>query len=100
MEKLYTEHYLDARNSPEPKLHSHRTDGETKSFLCGIIDRYGCIDSVKYKKAEYIRGQLVDQYTANLIKTVLNNLHEDNQKIFLAKSVDEMVAIAYKMVTE
>ena len=55
---------------------------------------------VQYKKADYIRGQLVDQYTANLIKTVLNNLHEDNQKIFLAKSVDEMVAIAYKMVTE
>lgn len=54
---------------------------------------------IQQKRPDYVKGQLVDNYTAALIKTVLTNLHEDNQKLFLSKSVDEMVALAYKMVT-
>lgn len=49
-------------------------------------------------RPDYIKGRLVDNYTASLIKTVLDNLHENNKKIFLSKSLDEMVALSYKMV--
>lgn len=54
---------------------------------------------IRQKTPGRIKGQLVDHYTAALIQTVYNKLHENNKKVFLSKTVDEMVAIAYKMVT-
>jgi hypothetical protein len=54
---------------------------------------------IRQKTPGRINGQLVDHYTASLIRTVLNKLNENNKQIFLSKTVDEMVAIAYKIVT-
>ena len=54
---------------------------------------------ISNKTPGYIKGQLVDHYTASLIKTVYDKLHENNKKVFLSKTVDEMVALAYKLVT-
>lgn len=65
---------------------------ETPTYIRETLD-----EIVHHKKAEYVKGQLVDHYTASLITTVLNKLHENNQKILLSKRVNEMVAIAYKI---
>jgi hypothetical protein len=54
---------------------------------------------IKQQTPGHIKGQLIDHYTAALIRTVYTKLNEDNKKVFLSKSVNEMVAIAYKMVT-
>lgn len=56
-------------------------------------------DIIEHKTPEHIKGVLVDHYTASLLKAVITNLNENNKKKFVTKSVDEMVAIAYKMVT-
>lgn len=54
---------------------------------------------IEKKRPDYVKGQLIDNYTAALLQTVLNNLHESNQQVFLSKSINEMVALAYTMVT-
>lgn len=54
---------------------------------------------IRQKTPGNINGQMVDHYTAALIKTVYSKLHENNKTIFSSKSVDEMVAIAYKILT-
>lgn len=56
-------------------------------------------DIVENKTPEHIKGVLVDHYTASLLKAVITNLNESNKEKFISKSVNEMVAIAYKMVT-
>lgn len=53
---------------------------------------------ISEKKADYIKGQMIDHYTATLMNTVLTKLNERNQQVFLSKSVNEMVALAYTMV--
>lgn len=56
-------------------------------------------DIVENKNPEHIKGVLVDHYTASLLKAVITNLNGLNKEKFVSKSVNEMVAIAYKMVT-
>lgn len=57
-------------------------------------------DIMKLKKPDYIKGTLIDHYTAAMLKTVLSNLHENNQRALLSKSTDEIVALAYKMIAD
>lgn len=54
---------------------------------------------VETKQPDYVKGKLIDTYTATLLCTVSTKLNEANQRKFTAKSLDEMVALAYKMVT-
>lgn len=49
---------------------------------------------------EYVKGTLVDRYTASLLLTVFRKLNEDNQRKFVKQSIDEMVAVAYKILTD
>ena len=55
---------------------------------------------IETKRPDYVKGRLVDTYTASLLSTVFNKLNETNQQKFVSKSLDQMVALAYKMVTE
>lgn len=48
---------------------------------------------------EYIKGQLVDTFTAKLLMTTINKLNEQNKNILLQKPLNEMVAISYKILT-
>lgn len=67
---------------------------ESPSYITETLN-----DIMEYKTPEHIKGVLVDHYTAALLKTVITNLSESNRQKFVSKSIDEMVAIAYKMVT-
>lgn len=48
---------------------------------------------------DYIKGQLVDVYTAQMLTTVMKKLNEENKNILLQKSLNEIVAISYKILT-
>ena len=48
---------------------------------------------------DYVKGQLIDVYTAQMLTTVMNKLNEENKKTLLQKSLNEMVAISYKILT-
>lgn len=67
---------------------------ESSTYITETIN-----DIVEHKTPEHIKGVLVDHYTASLLKAVITNLNEFNKEKFVSKSVNEMVAIAYKMVT-
>jgi DNA-binding phage protein len=53
---------------------------------------------IETRQPNYIKGRLVDVYTASLLSTVFNKLNETNQQKFVSKSLDQMVALAYKMI--
>ncbi len=46
-----------------------------------------------------VKGHLLDVYTSKMILTVLTKLNENNRNALLSKSVNEMVAVAYKILT-
>lgn len=54
---------------------------------------------VESNAADKVKGQLLDMYTSKMILTVLNKLNENNRNALLSKPVNEMVAVAYKMLT-
>lgn len=49
--------------------------------------------------ANYIKGQLVDVFTARMLLTVMNKLNESNKQILVNRPLNEMVAISYKVLT-
>ena len=49
--------------------------------------------------AQKIDEQYIDGYTAKLLVTTMHNLSPKNRKKFCNESINEMVAIAYKLVT-
>lgn len=46
-----------------------------------------------------VKGQLLDVYTSRMILTLLNKLNENNKNVLLSKSVDQIVALSYTMLT-
>lgn len=48
---------------------------------------------------DYVKGQLIDVYTAQMLTTVIKKLKEENKNILLQKPLNEMVAISYKILT-
>lgn len=46
-----------------------------------------------------VKGTGIDKYTATMLLTVLDKLNEENQQKFLQRPLNEMVAIAYKILT-
>jgi hypothetical protein len=46
-----------------------------------------------------VKGQLVDVFTAQMLVTVMNKLNEQNKKTLLQSSLNEMVAVSYKVLT-
>lgn len=83
----------DARKYASTKHNNLKEVMESSAYIRETI-----AEIIHEKRADYIKGKLVDHYTASLIFTVLNKLNEDNQRVFLSKNLDEMVALAYKMV--
>lgn len=54
-------------------------------------------DMVESNSSGKIRGEVVDAYTAQMLKVVLARLTEENKNLFLSKPLNEMVAISYKI---
>lgn len=48
---------------------------------------------------DYVKGHLVDTFTAQMLMTVMKKLNEQNKNILLQKPLNEMVAISYKILT-
>lgn len=46
-----------------------------------------------------VKGTVIDIFTANLILTVLDRLNESNKESLLASSIEEMVAVSFKIIT-
>jgi hypothetical protein len=46
-----------------------------------------------------IKGRYIDNYTAKMISLTLDNLMENNKMSLLEHSIDEIVAISYKILT-
>lgn len=56
-------------------------------------------DIVETGTPDYVKGQLVDRYTASMLLTVSNRLTEENKQKLFSHSLNEMVAISYKILT-
>lgn len=48
---------------------------------------------------DYVKGQLIDVYTAQMLTAVMKKLNEENKNVLLQKSLNEIVAISYKILT-
>jgi hypothetical protein len=46
-----------------------------------------------------VKGQIVDVFTAQMLVTVMNKLNEQNKITLLQSSLNEMVAVSYKILT-
>jgi hypothetical protein len=44
-----------------------------------------------------VKGHVIDKFTATMITTVLKNLNEENKTQLLSRPLNEMVAVAYKV---
>jgi hypothetical protein len=62
-----------------------------------IVDTLHSI--VENNQADYVKGTLIDKYTASLLLTVFNKLNEQNQQQFVKRSLNEMVALSYTILT-
>lgn len=51
------------------------------------------------KTPQHVKGVIVDAFTSQLLLTVLNRLNEENKQKFLLHPINEMVAVAYKVMT-
>lgn len=54
---------------------------------------------VATKHSAKLRGQLIDVYTARMITIVMDKLNEQNKVKLLSQPLNEMVALAYKVLT-
>jgi hypothetical protein len=54
---------------------------------------------IKTNTPDYVKGQLIDVFTAKMLTTVVGRLNEQNKHILLQKPLHEMVAISYKVLT-
>lgn len=64
-------------------------------------DKLSIITSIaKSGKPAKIDEQYIDVFTARLLATVMHKLTPENKQKFLSESVDKMVAVAYKIVTQ
>ena len=46
-----------------------------------------------------VKGRYIDNYTAKLISLTLDNLTENNKLSLLENTIDEIVALSYKIIT-
>ena len=56
-------------------------------------------DIVRTNTPDYVKGKLIDSFTANLLHKVLGTLSEQNKKELLEYPLNEMVAYSYKILT-
>lgn len=54
---------------------------------------------VETGQAATVKGKTVDTFTANMLMTVIKKLNEENKQQLFNRSINEMVAVAYKILT-
>jgi len=54
---------------------------------------------VESNTPDYVKGKMIDTFTATMLLTVVRKLNEDNKKQLFSRSINEMVAVAYKVLT-
>ena len=54
---------------------------------------------VETGEAATVKGKTIDTFTANVLMTVVDKLSEDNKQKLFSRSINEMVAVAYKVLT-
>lgn len=51
------------------------------------------------KTPDYVKGKLIDEYTASMLLVAMKHLHEDHRKQLLSYPINEMVLLSYKLLT-
>lgn len=54
---------------------------------------------VESGQAAEVKGKTIDTFTAAMLMTVVNKLNEENKQQLFSRSINEMVAVAYKVLT-
>ena len=54
---------------------------------------------VETGEAATVKGKTVDTFTARMLMTVISKLNEENKQQLFSRSINEMVAVAYKVLT-
>lgn len=54
---------------------------------------------VESGEAAKVKGKMVDTFTATMLMTVARKLNEENKQKLFNRSINEMVAVAYKVLT-
>lgn len=91
--------------SPEDaKKYASTTHADIKEVLQKIINSPKYIQTVleeivSTKTPQAIKGVSVDAFTSRMLLTVLTRLNETNKNKFLQYPINEMVAVAYKVVS-
>lgn len=110
--------YQTGKLSPEKadhrikKIAKHISSSDAKKYASAIHTELAEIfhsvayitDTLKYivehNTPDYVKGVLIDRYTASLLLTVFSKLNEENQKKFVKQTINEMVAVSYKILTD
>jgi hypothetical protein len=91
--------------SPEDaKKYASTSHAELKEVLHTILHspKYTELtlsEIVKTQNPSMVKGQLIDVFTAQLLCTVMTKLNENNKNDLLQCPVNQMVAVAYKVLT-
>ena len=88
----------------EIKRFAKADDQEVKEIMRNIIGTRGYFEHALREAAtsDYpvkIKGKYIDSYTAKLILLTLDNLTENNKRTLLENTMDEIVALSYKIIT-
>lgn len=54
---------------------------------------------VETGEAAMVKGKTIDTFTARMLMTVVSKLNEENKQQLFSRSINEMVAVAYKVLT-
>lgn len=96
---------IAASISPEDaKKYASTSHAELKEVLHTILHspKYTELtlsEIVKTQNPSMVKGQLIDVFTAQLLCTVMTKLNENNKNDLLQCPVNQMVAVAYKILT-
>lgn len=81
--------------TPEINLNEVRKIFNSPEYISYTLD-----EIIKTKTPEYVKGQLIDVFTAYMIKSVASKLTDENKKLLFNESLNKIVALSYKILTD
>lgn len=73
---------------------------ELKEILHSPVFIQETLEEIQRSKTpDYVKGKLIDEYTANMILVASKYLHEEHKKQLLSYPINEMVVLSYKLLT-
>jgi uncharacterized protein YaaR (DUF327 family) len=91
--------------SPEDaRKYAKTSHDDIKEILASIVNSPTYTEQLIREAADSsvpikVKGRYIDNYTAKLISLTLDNLTENNKLSLLENTIDEIVALSYKIIT-